>query len=71
MYRCEDCKQVSKPGEDLQVVVSETRSRKYDNTMPINGTLAKTDETRFTEGWEIVSEVKVCRGCALKRLMGA
>ena len=59
MYRCEICKQVTKPGEKQNKKIIKTRDRIYHNT-------DKYGKEIISEGTEIVKEINVCDKCFSK-----
>ena len=54
MYRCEKCKELTKPNEKQRLVVTSRRNRVYKDVLgfPIG------------HGWEIEKESKLCAPCA-------
>ena len=62
MYKCERCGQSTAPGDKMEKIVTETRSKVY---------MAKNKRGREYEagrGWEIVKEIAVCPQCWRKYL---
>lgn len=55
MYYCDGCKQFSRPGEPLNLVVAEKRDMEY------------TNDHKKTRGWEIVREERLCPRCSEAR----
>lgn len=51
MFTCEFCEKNSNPGETCNMVVTQKRTKTYNNGNEI------------TEGWEIVEEKRACIGC--------
>lgn len=54
MYRCEECNQVSKPGERLNKIVTQTRFARYTD---------KSTGKIVGQGQEIVKEKGLCISC--------
>ncbi len=63
MYKCDNCKEVSNPGESLNKVVVETRQVVYENKVEKGKGVDKTIKEFITNGTEIVKEEKWCGEC--------
>ncbi len=59
MYRCEKCKKNSRPGQELNRVVVETRPKEYKNTVKIKG----RRQVKYSKGYETVKEIGICKKC--------
>lgn len=60
MFKCQKCKQTTKPNEKLNKVVIATREKEYTNKfIDKNG----REQVKITNGFEIVKEICVCKKC--------
>ena len=63
MFKCQKCKQTTKPNEKLNKVVIATREKEYTNKfIDKNG----REQVKITYGTEIVKELNLCEKCAKK-----
>jgi len=67
MYRCEDCRKVSKPGEECHIVVRETRNHVFPVRLNAhrykrNGKEEIRDDPGG-HGKQIVREARICGRC--------
>lgn len=56
MFLCEFANHITKPGQKMIKVVTQRRPMEYVNK--VRG--EEGTETKYTRGWEIVKETKVC-----------
>jgi len=66
MFKCQVCKTVSKANVGQKTIVLEKRERTYKNVH-----MNEDDKpvTKYSKGWEIVKEAKVCQACADNHLL--
>ncbi len=63
MFKCQKCKQTTKPNEKLNKVVIATREKEYTNKfIDKNG----REQVKITNGTEIVKELNLCEKCVKK-----
>ena len=59
MYKCDKCKSLSSLGEKQNKVITQSRKKSYKNEYKTK----KGKKFKFSEGFEIVSEITVCTNC--------
>lgn len=59
MFKCFGCKKTQPQGEKQVKYITSSRKRSYENVVR----RGKKSFTIKSEGWEIVSEVPLCRPC--------
>lgn len=60
MFRCQECKEVSKPFDKPLKIVTATRKKEYFTK---EGKPVRTRKGTQATGWEIVEEIDVCKKC--------
>ncbi len=59
MFRCDGCKEFTRPNEKMHKLIVDKRPKTYHNKV-------KKDETKkdsVTKGWEIAREKDLCGSC--------
>lgn len=66
MYKCQKCKQFSKPGEKANPIVTSFRPKKYhlmEYVVNDEGNLTPVQGKLQGEGFETIKEIRVCNKC--------
>jgi len=59
MYKCQECGKISKAGETVNKIVTETRKKEYEFEIQ----KGRNTITKTSKGSEIVKEIEVCEEC--------
>lgn len=62
MFKCQKCSIVSAARQKPSKVVTATRDKIY-HKMVYNELKDELEEVEIGRGWEVVSEIQVCRNC--------
>jgi len=65
VFICDECHQVTQPGESANKIIVESREKVYEKkTKDKNGFV----RVKYSKGIEIVKEIKVCHRCKDRRV---
>ena len=59
MFKCQQCGKSTKSNQPENKVIMETRDKNYENTVR----KSRYNKQKFSNGWEIVKEIRVCPKC--------
>lgn len=66
MIKCPNCKKQTKPGEKTHHIVTAKRPRTYETQAKVRQGRRMVKKTIVSQGWEILSEARVCGDCSSK-----